>query len=303
MADRLIELESKRLSVLKETKKDYRNGAFGFIGIALGILFAVILPEMPFLIFLCAGIGVVVIAIFFGKAGVKISQLKSELKQEVVTTLMKEEFEDVVYDTKGYIPIARIKETKTVKSPDRYSGEDYMKGIYKGVQFEVSDVDLKEKHVHTDGKGHTYVTYDTFFKGRWFIYTFEKNFHKELKIMEAHGPFFTNKHLVKVDTESIEFNKKFNVYATDMAFGFYHITSRMIEKLMAMEKMHRGSILYCFRENELHIGINDRKDYMEISYRKPITKEALSDLLDQIELIPAVINEFRLDSSKFKNTI
>ena len=303
MADRLAELESKRLSVVNETKKDYRNGAFGFIGIALGILFYAVAPQIPFLTFLFIAAGVIVIAIFFGKAGAKISRLKTELKKEIVTTLLKEEFEGVVYDVNRCIPISRINETKTVKSPDRYSGEDYMKGVYKGVQFEVSDVDLKEKHVHTDGKGHTYVTYETYFKGRWFIYTFEKNFHKELKILEGHAPLFANNGLIKVDTESIDFNKKFNVYASDMAFGFYHITPSMIEKLMAMEKMHRGSILYCFRENELHIGVNDRKDYMEISYRKPITKEALSDLLDQIELIPAVINEFRLHSSKFKNTL
>ena len=75
----------------------------------------------------------------------------------------------------------------------------------------------------------------------------------------------------------------------------------MIEKLLKFEQMHRGSILYCFRDNELHIGVNDRRDYMEVSYRTPITKETIGGLLDQIELLPAVINEFRLSSSKFQN--
>lgn len=303
MADQLATLEAKRLAVVNETKKDYRNGSFGFLGIVLGAIIAVALPNLSFLgiIFIIAGI--IFVAGFYAKAGVKISKLKAVLKLELITTLLKEEFEGVTYDPKGYIPIQRINETKTVKSPDRYSGEDYMKGVYKDVSFEVSDVDLKERHVRRDSKGNTYVTYETYFKGRWYIYRFEKDFHKELKILESMASFFSNQGLVKVETESIEFNKKFKVYASDLTYGFYHITPSMIEKLMAFEKMHRGSILYCFRNNELHIGVNDRRDYMEISYRTPITRETLGDLLDQIELIPAVINEFRLYSSKFKNTL
>ncbi len=300
MADKLAVLEEKRLKVVKDSKRDYKRGSLGFIGIALGVLFFILIPDTPAVAIAFFIIGAIVVAIFFGKAGATIAKVKKELKQSLVTTLLEEEFEGVRYDMNGKIPISRINGTKTVKSPDRYYGEDYMTGIYKGVKFEVSDVDLKERHVHRDSKGHTHVTYETYFKGRWYIYKFPKDFHKELKILEARAPFFSNQGLVKVETESIAFNKKFSVYATDLTYGFYHITPSMIEKLMQMEKMHRGSILYCFQNDELHIGVNDRRNYMEISYRTPITKETLGDLLDQIELIPATINEFRLSSSKFK---
>ena len=300
MADRLAELESKRLKVVAQTKKDYRNGIFGLLGILLGVIFLLVLPQVPFLAILCFIGGVITVAFFFGKAGAKIMNLKAELKKDLVTTLLEEEFEGVVYDPKGYISVETIMSTRTVKKPDRFTGEDYIRGHYKGVQFEVSDVDLKERHVHRDSHGNTHVTYETYFKGRWYVYTFDKDFHKVLKIMESQSPMFSNQGLVKVETESIQFNKKFNVYASDLEFGFYHITPSMIEKLMTFEQMHRGSILYCFRNNELHIGVDDKKDYMEVSYRTPITKETLGGLLDQIELLPAVINEFRLDSSKFK---
>ncbi len=300
MTDQLQILETQRLKIVKETKKDYRNGSFGLIGVALGIILFLTVSSLEVLGIIIGAIGVIVIAVFFGKAGAKISKLKAELKLKLVTTLLEEEFEGVSYEPHAKIPASRIIGTKTVKAPDRYYGEDYMRGSYKDVKFEVSDVDLKERRVHRDSKGHTHVTYETYFKGRWYIYTFPKNFKKELKILEARAPFFANQGLVRVETESIDFNKKFNVYATDLTYGFYHITPSMIEKLMQFEKMHRGSILYCFKENELHIGVNDRRNYMEISYRTPITRETLGQLLDQIELIPAVINEFRLYSTKFK---
>ncbi len=303
MADRLEKLEAQRLAVVSETKIDYRNGSFGFIGIVLGVILMLAIPSIQIVSFILIGGGILVVAVFYGKAGAKISRLKAELKFKLVTTLLEEEFEGVSYDPHGKIPIGHIMSTKTVKSPDRYYGEDYMKGIYKGVKFQVSDVDLKERHVHRDSKGNTHVTYETYFKGRWYIYQFERNFRKELKILEARAPLFANQNLVKVETESIAFNKKFSIYASDLEFGFYHITPSMIEKLLTMESMHRGSILYCFRHDELHIGVNDRRNYMEISYKTPITRETLSSLLDQIELIPAIVNEFRLDSSKFKNTL
>jgi hypothetical protein len=77
----------------------------------------------------------------------------------------------------------------------------------------------------------------------------------------------------------------------------------MIEKLLELEKLHRGSILYYFVKDELHIGVNDRKDYMEISLKKPINEESIKAFMTDIELIPAIINELRLDSSKFKKTL
>jgi len=108
---------------------------------------------------------------------------------------------------------------------------------------------------------------------------------------------------VKVQTESIEFNKKFSIYATTQEYGFYHITSSMIEKLLELEKLHRGSILYYYVADKLHIGVNDRKDYMELSIKTPLNQESLKAFMSDIELIPAIINELRLDSQKFKNTI
>ena len=77
----------------------------------------------------------------------------------------------------------------------------------------------------------------------------------------------------------------------------------MIEKLMELEKLHRGSILYYYVGNELHIGVNDRRDYMELSIKTPINEESLKTFMSDIDLIPAIINELRLDSSKFKNTL
>jgi hypothetical protein len=201
------------------------------------------------------------------------------------------------------IPASTIVSTGMVKRPDRFNGEDYIKGKYKGVQFEVSDVDLKERVETRDSKGNVHVSYQTYFKGRWYIYKFERIFNEVLKISEGYSFQMNTRGLVKIDTESIEFNKKFSIFASSQEHGFYLITSTTIEKFLQLEKLHRGSILYYFAKNELHIGVNDRRDYMEFSLKKPINQETLKEFMADIDLIAAIINELRLDGSKFKNSL
>ncbi|MBN2300457.1 MAG: DUF3137 domain-containing protein [Acholeplasmataceae bacterium] len=299
--DNLEQFELKRQEILAQYKK--QNGT-AFLLIIPAILFLVLgfILELPLLFILTIGLGIPGF-IFFGKASILRSTFRKLIKNELITALLKDEFDDVYYDAKSSIPISRITQTGMVKRPDRSSAEDYIKGRYKGVEFEVCDINLKERVETRDAKGNTTVTYQTYFKGRWYIYKFERKFDEELRIVEGRGYGISKKNLVKIDTESMIFNKKFAIYASSQEYGFYHITSSMIEKLLELEKLHRGSILYYFVDDELHIGVNDGKDYMEISMKTPINKESLKSFMSDIELIPAIINELRLDSIKFKKTL
>lgn len=298
MKEKLKALEDRRLKLLKARSSD--------ILIAVGVLLIAILffaigftTDISALIV----IGVILIItsfIFFGKANAHLQKYRNIIKRDLIHLLLNEQFEEVVYEPKSAISVNRINDTGTIRRPDRYSGEDYIKGIYKGVKFEVADVDLKERVERRDSKGNVTVSYQTYFKGRWFIYTYNKHFDDVLKIVEGRSSHVNKKNLIKFDTESMEFNKKFNIYSSTKEFGFYLITSTMIEKLLELEKLHRGTILYAYQRNELHIGVNDRKDYMEFKLKTPINEETLDIFMSDIELIPAIINEFRLDGTKFK---
>lgn len=295
----LKSIEEKRLKIFGEYSKQRNKGILFLIPAILFFILIIIDP-----LFTIIGVILLIFAIvFFARSMKHFQSFREIIKKELVTTLLKEQFDDVFYDQHASIPVSRIVATGMVKRPDRSSAEDYIKGSYKGVGFEVCDIDFKERVEHRNSKGVSTVTYETYFKGRWYIYTFERQFDEELRIVEGRGWGISKKNLVKIDTESMEFNKKFAIYASTQEYGFYHITSTMIEKLLELEKLHRGSILYYFVANELHIGVNDRKDYMEISLKKPINEESIKAFMIDIELIPAIINELRLDSSKFKKTL
>lgn len=295
--NQLESLEQIRLETVGKVKKQNKKGLLFLIPSILVIVIGAMV-NIPAVIAV-GFVGVVVSFVFFGKGFSFISTYNKQMKDKLITTLLKESYEDVYYDKNGSIQLGNILKTDTVKRPDRYTFEDYFKASYKGINFETCDLDFKERVQHRDSKGNTYYTYETYFKGRWITYRFDRHFKEGLKIIESRFGF-NKRGFEKMDTESIEFNKKFTIYTTSKEYGFYQITSSMIEKLLKLEQMHKGQIVYCFMDNELHIGINDRKDYLEVSYKTPITEEALKPVVDDIELIAAIINEFRLYGDKFK---
>jgi flagellar biosynthesis protein FliQ len=51
-------------------------------------------------------------------------------------------------------------------SPDRYYGRNYKTATYNGIPFEQAGYDLQRRESHTDSKGNTYYTYETYAKAR-----------------------------------------------------------------------------------------------------------------------------------------
>ncbi len=298
MNEKLKALEVSRQEIVKAYKKHSLSGIIVLIAaILLGV--AGMTTEVMALVG-AAVIALIASIVFFVKANAQAVKYRNIIKKDLILMLLNEEFDDVGYEPKSHIPVSRINSTGTIRQPDRYSGEDYIKGTYKGVKFEVSDIDLKQRVETRDSKGNVQVSYQTYFKGRWYIYQYPKHFKEVLKIVEGRGSYVNKKNLVKFETESMAFNKKFDIFSSSKEFGFYLITSSMLEKLLELEALHRGSIVYCYQGNELHIGINDSKDYMEFKLKTPITEENLKIFMSDIELISAIVNEFKLDSSKFK---
>ncbi len=297
--DKLQALEEKRLTIVKAYKKEQ---LIGIILLVIGVVSFIIglLSELTPL--LVIGIILFVIATyFFGKARNHHNTFRRVIKKELITSILEDQFESVSYKPELMINVSRINQAGLIKRPDKHDGEDYITGMYKGVKFEVSDVNLKERHETRDSNGNRTVTYETYFKGRWYIYTFERKFNDVLKIVEGRFNSADKRGLISIETESIQFNKKYQIYASNQEYAFYHITSSMIEKLLELEALHRGTIQYCFMNNELHIGVNDNHDYMELSLKKPINEVSMKDFMADIDLIPAIINELRLDSQKFKS--
>ena len=188
MEDKLKEFEEHR----KVECKKANNYLFVGIGlIAVGILGA--FSGLVFL-FLLAIVGIILLGV---SSSMK-SKIAREFKTKFVPALVKDLYPDSTYDYKCGLSQSVIMEPGFFKYPDRFYSEDYVKATYNGIPFEMSDFDLRERHVHRNSNGSTTVTYETYAKGRFMIFDFKREFNQVVKVAETKYLVLNTRGLEKV---------------------------------------------------------------------------------------------------------
>ena len=220
------------------------------------------------------------------------------IKTELVAKYFEQKYPNLRYSPKNGLPQSLVTSGGLLKRPDRYSSEDLVEGDYKGVRFQVSDCTLEDES--TDSEGNT--TYHTYFSGRYFVYEFKRRFSDILRICEKFD-FVDKKNLIKVETESIKFTKKFKIFASSVQFAFYILTPTTIEKLTALEEKYKGKISFYLHDCEFHVAINDNKNYMEIKLRNEISEKTYETFDEDIQVIFSIIDDFNLASDRFNVNI
>lgn len=293
-------LEKERLDFVN------RNRAFSTIGIALTIL------GLSLMI-----VGVVfsfgpIIGLIVGIVGIIMNTIKKSkdkkfadtLREKIINAVINESFgDDAKYHKNQYVNSNLVNSTKLYQMPDRVEGEDLITGTYKGVKFYVSDYKMQEENTYVDNEGHRHTSYETYFKGRWYVFDYERDFGQTLKIVECKNgkPRIDTRGLEEIEVESIAFCNKFAVYTTSKQFAFIILKPQFQEKILELEAMNKGNISLAYINGMLHIAVNDYKDYLEINIKKPITNKSIEPIVGQINIIGAIINELKLDSSTFKS--
>ena len=275
MEEKLKKYEQERLLMYDKYKK-YRLIGFLTLILLIGIIFLILASNIK-------------------------SKYDNFVKANVIDGLIKEMYEEANYQPNNMININYINSLGIYQKPDRWSGEDYFSGKYKGISFACSEVKLQERRERRDSKGNVQVYYVDYFNGRFYSFVFEKEFKERLQIMEKRANGKVSGRLTKFETESIEFNKKFKTYATDQHYVFYQLTPVIQLNLLQFESIHRGTIQALYDKNRLDIAVNDSQNTLHLDIKTPLIKENLTKVIHDIQMPAAIINEFNLDSDKFKN--
>ena len=299
------ELESERLKYLASYKKRGRAGLItmlcGIVVIVAGFLLLKVNSNFKIMIilgFLALGVG---IGIFSSKHAIASKYAKNN-KQPLVETLLSKWYDDARYDERGGIPVAEIMNSGLLtRRPDRYHMEDLIEGSYHGVSFRTSDAHLEEMHQYTDSKGNTHTEWITFFRGRWYQFYLNRDLETTIRIKEKKRiKEMITRGLEKVEVESIDFCDKFMAYADNEHQFFYVFTPVVVEKMIELEKMHRGRFMFSIQGNLVNIGIDDNRDYLELNLKMPINEESIKAYETQVNIMAAIVSEFKFDSYKFQ---
>lgn len=299
LKEKLAEFDAQKKEKMATINKiNYAGIPLTIIGVVF-IFLVIAVDNIPDFLAIVAFGFILIGALLMALAYKKKADLMKEFKKMFIPELLTDLYPDAKYfDGKG-IEIRTILYPGFFKSPDRSSTKDYFTASYKGVPFEMSDYDLQEEHRSTDSQGHTTVTYQTYAKGRMIVIDFKREFDGIVKVMETKWLGASTHGLKKVETESLEFNKKFSTYSTDALKTFYILTPQVQLKLLEMEKKFKGSIFFSFDHGKFYVAINDSRGTMDFSLKKELSQEMIDNLSNQLMVPAAVINELKFDSDKY----
>jgi hypothetical protein len=269
-------------------------------------IFLLIVTAVMFLASGGEGGALFVIAIIIGLATVVVlgigmaeyAKIKKSFKSQVLTDMFKTLIPDVEYlPNRGLAP-EEAYASEFLKRADRFHSEDFISGKIGEVDFISSDLKLEERHVqHT--KNGTRVYYVTYFLGRVFRFEFNKNFTGNLQVLEAGSPFSRRK-FEKVKLESIDFNKKFKVFAEEELTAFYILTPDIMEAIFNLEKRNPGRISMSFLGDHLYVAINNNRDTFELQMFRKIDETVIEEFKKDLLVIKDFIVSLKLNNKLFK---
>ncbi len=291
---------------LEMLRKKARNTML--IGIITSIVIAIILFAIsPFISLFVIIFGVIITIIINVKPT---RNFTLAFKDTFVLKTLESVFTDLIYEPESGLDESVIRNTGMMYMGDRYSSNDYISGKYKNINFTQADVHIEEEHQTTDSNGNTTTTWITIFKGRWMIFDFNKYFKANIQVSQKG---FGNSKLnnwgakikyKKVMMEDQAFNNIFKTYAQNEHDAFYILTPALMEKIKKLTSNISGSLLFCFIDNKLHIGIQNNKDSFEHSiFTKINAEEVTKEISQDIKLITNFVDELNLDNDLFRREV
>ena len=227
-------------------------------------------------------------------------------KKIVVLNSLEKVFTNITYLPDEKMDYYKMANTNMMYMGDYYYSNDYIKGKYKNINFELADVKIEDEYTDSDGDTHRI----TIFLGQWFIFDFNKKFKSDIQVCEKTFRNAKRKNkkyeskFKKVELESLEFNKKFNVYAKEEFEAYYILTPNMMEKILNVDEKIKGHLLFCFIDNKLHIGLCNNKDLFEPSIHKKVNLERDTlKTMEELNIITNFIDLMNLDNDIFRKEV
>lgn len=233
------------------------------------------------------------------------AEYKKTYKAYFVEQNLAKTFTNLQYQHEAGLNKQVLATTQMINTGDRYSSNDLTMGKYKNVNFTQADVHIEEEYTDSDGDTH----YTTIFRGRFMIFEFPKKFNFKLEVVSK---FFgvgkvpgrnpqTGRKFEKFEVESIDFNKKFKIYAEDGFETFYLLDPSFILKIEKVSAEYDKKMIFCFVDNKLYVGINEGKDSFEPPRpSKPIDEQLeIEKVSHDIKVITDFVDELSLDRKIF----
>lgn len=292
MDEKLTLLENKR-------KKAMLFSILMLIPFAVAFIAAIITifgDSFGNIIIIILAVSMIIFLLFGGLSYKYYNEYKKYYKQNFVKLALEGMFDDLIYEPTKSISKSEIEATHIIRRGNKFSGDDYISASYHGVPFVHSDITIQQ--VTSNGKNTTTTTY---FKGKWMAFDFNKAFSEYVIIVEKKGGAIIDKKTNnKVEMESIEFNNKFKVYATDDHTAFYLITPQFLTSLEKLRDNTNGQLILAFINGKLHIALHTNKNSLEPKLFVKVDTKVINSIRDELKVITDFLDALAVDKPNFR---
>ncbi len=274
------------LTEIEKKKRKYEGrvalGIIGFISV-----FFVIIANTDIAIYIFP------IYFVFGLIHIKaykdFKKLSILYKKSFIEIELQKAILDCIYDAEKGFPEDIVFNSKILQKKDRYLSEDHIQGEINGKTFESADIHIQQRR--RSGKSTKLVTT---FQGRFFIIDFKQNFKESVYIIPSRTSLLkTYEGMPRIDTESIIFNQKFDVYSKDNLSAFYLLNPRFMEKLLEFSKVAK-EVSFGFIEQKMYVAVDTRKDAFDIKMFHPIDLTSFEDVQKEVDLLNELISLIKI---------
>lgn len=252
------------------------------------VIFPILIPiiVVDFIIY-------IILSIIFSKNKIKYVKM---YKEKIIKKIMNNFYGNLEYFPEKGMPKYIYQEPKYNEYYNKYNSEDYLEAVInEKYSIQMAEVLTEKEETHRDSDGKTSTTTYTIFHGLFAKVIMNKSINGELKILQNGATTFDKKQL-KMD--SGEFEKYFDVSATDKIVGMQLLTADVMEELMAFVKktnmqydvIIKNDILYLrFHCGSMFEPANIKKGYLnqeslrEYFYMLNFTYNLSNRLIELIE--------------------
>lgn len=239
-----------------------------FIGVGLFLLSLIVFRSANFILIMFP----IVVGIIISRFSTKYTTI---FKDKVIKTFIKEYDENLVYMPNGGIHHS-IYDDAEFENYDVFYSEDYIEGILDG-KFKINMAEVNPKNISRDSDGDT--TETSVFHGLFASIESPRAIDGSIRIHSNSGfldKLFSSKNkLEKVEMDSTEFEKNFDVYAKNKVMAMQILTSDVMSLLLDFKSKYKISYEITLKENHIYIRFNTGAMFEPEVFKNSLDKQLL----------------------------
>jgi hypothetical protein len=218
-------------------------------------------------------------------------------KNQFLPGVLQEHLDKIIaFEPKNGLSRETIIKSRIFPGFDWIISNDYLHAVYKGMDFEYCDLELKEEQEYEDNDGHKQKHIVTTFKGIFIITEFDHFADTPLYLNAGGGHG-------NVTTESIEFNENFSIDCKEPVDALRILTPHMMAHILKIKEYCGSNICIAFFDDKIFFRTEPGRDLFEIenNIEKPIFDKRNSVIKD-LEYVTGILKLLDMPNLKFKNS-